>query len=93
MKIQPNMKLMMTFARFAAEVARCAVSIAQVLAAASKRLFEVPRSDLNIGKEILSEKYVRINQTNYFRRTFECGTAELVRFDQVAGKWVFLCFK
>ena len=54
---------------------------------------EIPRSNAYMDKKIASADYVQINETKYIRRIFECGAAELVRYDEKNEKWVFLCFK
>lgn len=52
----------------------------------------IPRSRVYKDKTIVSEGYVAIKETQYFKRSFMGGGAELVRYDYAAKKWIILCF-
>ena len=54
---------------------------------------ETPRSRVNAEKTIKSQGYTVIKGTRYFKRVFDDGAVELVRFDLQANKWAILCFK
>jgi hypothetical protein len=51
-----------------------------------------PRSQKYATSNIIGERTVRIGDENYLMRSLNCGAAELVRYDNVANKWVALCF-
>jgi len=52
-----------------------------------------PRGDNYVAKTVVCEHKTKISGTEYFRRDFADGSAELVRYDFGTGKWVFLLFK
>lgn len=53
----------------------------------------IPINEENADKAIVDQGYVRIRNIRYYMRKFDDGSAELVRFDESAKKWVFLMFE
>ena len=53
---------------------------------------QIPRSKTYINERLVAEGNVRVGQLKYYMRVFECGCAELVRYNTTEKKWVFLCF-
>ena len=51
-----------------------------------------PRSAYFKGAVLKSEGNVQVGDNQYLMREYEGGGAELVRFDELAGKWAVLCF-
>lgn len=52
----------------------------------------VPRSKDYQNKKIVKESMIEIKGTRYYKRVFFDGSVELVRYDYVSEKWVFLLF-
>jgi len=51
-----------------------------------------PRSAYFKNAVVKSEGNVQVGDNRYLMREYECGGAELVRFDEPSGKWAVLCF-
>lgn len=52
----------------------------------------IPRSDDYKDKMIVEIGFILIRDTQYFKRVFSDGCAELVRFDNRVSRWMILCF-
>lgn len=51
-----------------------------------------PTSITDKNLTIFSQRYIRLNNIDYYLRVFSNGIAEYTRFDTTAKKWVFLIF-